>query len=175
MDLLKIRGSVGMTGTDDIDNTYQYLYEHVYNSGLGYNFGENQKAFSGIYEGVLGNENVSWEKELQWNVGTDMNFFKNKLSFTAEVFKRKRTDILLPRQSLSAIIGIGLPPSNLAQVTNRGFEMNLDYRNKINQFNFRINANMSVAKNRIDFMDEGTPLMPGCARPAGKPTASWVT
>ncbi|WP_341835820.1 TonB-dependent receptor [Chitinophaga pollutisoli] len=168
MDLLKIRGSIGMTGTDDINNTYQYLYEHVYNNGLGYNFGESPRSFAGIYEGVLGNENVSWEKELQWNVGTDMNFFKNKLSFTAEVFKRKRTDILLPRQSLSSIIGIGLPPSNLAQVSNRGFELNLNYNNKIGQFSYRINANTSVAKNRIDFMDEGVPPYPWLRQTGGQ-------
>ncbi|RPD41950.1 SusC/RagA family TonB-linked outer membrane protein [Chitinophaga barathri] len=157
MDLFKIRGSIGMTGSDNLNNTYQYLYEHVYNTGANYNFGVSQKGYSGIIEGTLGNDDISWEKETQWNIGTDMNFFKNRLSFTAEYFHKRRTDIMMERGSLSNIIGIGLPPSNLGRIRNTGFEFNVDYKNRIGTFNYRINANMARAKNYIEFMDEGAP------------------
>lgn len=169
VDLFKIRGSLGLTGSDDIGGN-QYLYDYVYveDTDWNYNFGQSQKNYRYLKEGTLGNDNVSWEKERQWNIGTDINLFKNKLSFTFEIFHKRRNDILLVRQSLSEIIGIGLPPANLASISNRGFEINLDYRNKIRKFNYHINANVAKAKNRIEYMDEGFPAYPWLRQTGGQ-------
>ncbi|ASZ13993.1 TonB-dependent receptor [Chitinophaga pendula] len=170
MDLFKIRGSIGATGSDDINDTYQYLYEYIYlaSADYGYNFGVTPRSSDGIREGTLGNEHVSWEKELQWNIGTDMNFFKGKLSITGDVFYKRRRDILSIRKSLSDIIGIGLPASNISIISNRGFEVDLNYNNAIGSFRYRVNANVSVAKNRIEFMDEGAPAFPWLRETGGQ-------
>ena len=59
--LFKIRASYGLVGSDAvIDN--RYLYQQVYARGSYYYFGTTANTVQGIYEGSLGNANVTWEK-----------------------------------------------------------------------------------------------------------------
>lgn len=163
---LKLRGSFGYSGSDDVYGS-QYLYLQVYNrSSLTYSLGEVSRTVTAITEGTLGND-VSWEKQREWNVGVDVSAFDGKLSVTADLFNKYRYDILQPRGTVSSIIGVGLPPGNLWIVDNRGFEVVATYKGG-SKLNYSLSGNISVATNKALNRDEATPAQPWLAL-TGKP------
>lgn len=165
VDLFKIRGSTGLTGTDELGavggTTYIYLPNYI-RSGS-YSIGDIHTNVSGIVEDRLGND-VTWEKEQQWDVGVDLRLLNGKLTITADYFDRFRYDILITRASVSNILGINLPPVNLGKTQNRGFEIELGYADQAGGFSYSAKANISVAKNKVIFMDEANPAFPWLAR-----------
>ena len=80
IDMLKLRGSVGLTGNDAVGG-WQWLQSYV--SGNSAYFGTSSSVNQGITYGVLPNESLKWEKSLNYNVGVDVNFLKN-FNFSAE-------------------------------------------------------------------------------------------
>lgn len=161
VNLLKFRASYGLVGSDKVNaGNGQYIYIQKYNDGGGYSVGESHTNFTGINEGTLGNDRVTWEKEKSSNIGFDLNMFKGKFTMTFDVFNRKRYDILQGRTSVPNIIGVGLPPANIWKVNNKGFEVDLGFRDTKGGFTYGIRGNISVAKNKVTFRDEPTQAYP---------------
>lgn len=175
--LFKLRASYGLVGSDAvIDN--RYLYQQVYVRGGSYSFGTSSNGFTGLYEGSLGNANVTWEKATKKDIGLDMNLWKDKLSVTVDYFNEYRYDQLFYPGSVSAIIGIGLARQNVASVRNRGFEGTIRYQSNIGKLGFDITGVVSYAKNKIVYQDEPSPAYPWLARtghPIGQPFGyTWI-
>lgn len=158
IDLFKLRASYGIVGTDQVGN-FGYVYLQTYNRSGSYSIGDVSTGVSGIVEGTLGTD-VTWEKEKQANYGVDIKMLKGKLSLSADIFDRERYDILITRGSVSTILGVGLPPVNLGRVQNRGFEIELGYNDRIKDFSYSVRGNISVAKNKVLYMDEAQPAFP---------------
>jgi TonB-linked SusC/RagA family outer membrane protein len=155
VNILKLRGSYGLVGNDKIGNNYATYYQQFYNNGGTINFGTQSNSFTGIREGTLGNDQVTWEKEKKLDIGMDFSLFKNKLSGTIDYFNNNRYDILTTRGTVSAVIGQSLPPVNLGRVNNKGYEIELNYTGNIGKnVAYRIKGTYSVAKNKILFADE---------------------
>lgn len=174
IDNLKVRASWGRVGSDDIGG-YQYLYEEVYNRSTSYpySFGETTVSMPWIVPGTLKNEDVRWEMEEQKNLGLDLRMFKGKIQVTADVFDRYRYDILDRPKSTPSFAGLGssLPAVNLGRVSNKGYEIDISYQNKIGKLDYFIKGNYTFAKNKILFSDEVSPAYPQLAttgRPIGQ-------
>jgi TonB-linked SusC/RagA family outer membrane protein len=166
--LLKIRGSWGKVGSDDI-GSYKYIYQQIYSQTTNnYNFGTSPNSFNSIYEGQVGNTDVSWEKERKINAGMDFSLFEGKISGAVDIFDNYRYDILTTRGRIPVIFGQTLPVVNLGEVSNKGFEIELKYRANIGKLNYQVGGTYSVAKNKILFQDEPVPLFPWKQR-TGKP------
>lgn len=153
IDAFKLRGSYGVVGSDKI-GAYKYLYEQIYNSGKGYNFGEVPTGVSGIIEGDLGNSEVTWEKERKADIGVDIKMLNGKLSIVADYFDNYRHDILSTRGTVPQPWGVGLPPMNLGRVSNKGYELEVEYKDRINKLQYFVRGQVSFAKNKILFRDE---------------------
>ncbi len=165
IDYLKFRGSYGTAGNDKIGN-FKYLYTSNYNSVgpnpklQGYYFGLNQVGVSGLQEGDIGNDRVSWEIAKKQNYGFDMKLLNNALGVTADYFFEKRTNILAKRQTVTDAFGLvtGLPAENIGIVQNQGFEVQLSYNKQFGDLKINLNGNYSLAKNKIVFIDEVNPV-----------------
>jgi len=171
IDLLKVRASHGLVGNDNIGGS-SVVYEEKYVLGSNaYNFGETYGSstnnLSRLGEGTLPNYDVRWEMERSSNLGVDINAFKGKFRLTTDFFKRYRYDILRVRQSVPSYAGVSFPPSNYASINTTGFEIDADYRDRIGEFSYSINGNMSVARSIIDEADEAIPEMPYQAQTGG--------
>ena len=162
VDLFKIRASYGLVGSDKVRGD-RYLFQQIYNQGSDYSFGETHQSAPTIYEGNLGNDNVSWEKQNSFDVGLDLTLFNNKFSVVADYFNNERYDQLVVSQSLPLNIGVGVSPYNIARVRNKGFEFEIAYNNNIGEFNYNIRGVFSHFKNKILYQDEPTPLYPWLA------------
>lgn len=154
---LKLRVSYGLVGNDKI-GPYRFLYlpDSYDTSSGGYNFGTNVPSNQpGASESKLGNPLVTWETAKKQNYGVDMKLFNGKLAINYDLFRERRSDILTFKQTVPGILAIDLPPVNIGAVENKGFEIQVAWRNKISQkFSYWVNVNMSHAKNEIIFMDE---------------------
>jgi TonB-linked SusC/RagA family outer membrane protein len=161
LDQLKIRGSYGTVGNDQIGSTNQYIYQQIYTRNGTTSFGTTHTAYSGIIEGQLGNDDVTWEKERKADIGLDFTLWGGKLGGTIDYFDNYRYDILTPRNGVSSIFGQTLPVMNVGQVSNKGYEVELTHNNRINKnLSYYIKANVSYARNKILYQDEAEPAYP---------------
>jgi TonB-dependent starch-binding outer membrane protein SusC len=168
-DYFKIRGSWGQTGNDRI-NTYQFLSSYGFSTGTNALYTFNHNVENKILNELrIPNPNVTWEIANQSNIGFDGSIFNNSISFSADYFYNKRTNILWFRNaSVPTSSGLTLPRENIGEVANQGYELQLSYNNNIGKFNFEIGANFNHNKNKILFWDE-TPGIPEYQQSTGRP------
>lgn len=166
IDFLKIRGSYGEVGNDQIAG-YQYLYSYEFTNPPApgssttnpsyYTLGVSPVAQVGLIEGPLGNDQVSWEIAKKSNIGVDMRFFKSRLTFAADFFRERRNNILARRNDLPLYTGLTagkLPAMNIGMVTNRGFELELSYRGQAGAVGYTVGGNYTFVRNTVDFIAE---------------------
>jgi TonB-linked SusC/RagA family outer membrane protein len=160
---LKLRGSYGWVGSDDIGGN-QYLYEQVYNRTGTYSFGEFNNTINSIVEGTQGNNNITWQTERKADIGLDFSLLKGKITGSVDYFDNFRYDILTRRLTVPNYFGVqgsNLPPVNIGKVGNKGYEIELGYRGNISpQVTITVKGNVSFAKNKIIYMDEVEPRYP---------------
>lgn len=162
VDQLKIRGSYGLVGNDNTGGVYAYLqsFSSANSSGL-FGGGSSTNGYSIITEGALPNANVTWEKERKLDLALEFGLLNRKISGVVEYFSNFRYDILTSRGGVSDIIGQSLPNVNLGKTRNKGYELELTYKDKINDHaNFSIRGTYSVARNKVVFRDDPLPLFP---------------
>ncbi|HZH66073.1 MAG TPA: TonB-dependent receptor [Flavisolibacter sp.] len=180
---MKIRGSWGRTGNDQIDE-WQYLsiYDprglraQSWNNALPFITNTTLENVT-MYEANIPNPNITWEKANQSNIGFDAIMLHNKLSITADYFNYKRTDILWARNaSVPTSTGMEglLPRENIGEVVNKGFDFQVTYNDRTpGGLTYQLSLNGGYQKNKIIFFDE-TPGNPEYKRATGKPIGSGV-
>ncbi len=167
---LKIRGSIGRTGNDKI-NDYQYLSSFGF-SNPGYVFGDAEVL--AMSELRIPNPNVTWEVANQSNIGFETSLFNKKMTIEADYFYNRRSNILWPRNaSVPGLTGLTLPPENIGKVDNKGVEYTVTFRDKAGEFIYNISLNGSYTTNKIIFWDE-TPGVPAYQRSTGKPMGAGL-
>ncbi|MFD2525875.1 SusC/RagA family TonB-linked outer membrane protein [Flavihumibacter stibioxidans] len=137
---LKLRASWGITGNDNIGN---YIYAQNYNTGLDYYLGTNTIVGAVALTG-LANPTITWETVEQYDIGVDASLFRNRLSITADYFKRTSTDVLYGNFPIPRTIGVtNLAAQNAASMVNGGLELAVNYRGNIKAVNYSIGGSLS--------------------------------
>lgn len=168
--ILKIRGSYGTVGNDQIGgNRFLYISEFGPGGVLGgifpngYYFGTTNggtSAAGGHNETRVGNAFVTWEKAFKTNVGFDLSLFNgNVLNLTVDYFHEKRDNILTAAGSVPDYVGIpNIAPRNSGKVVNQGLEGEIRFFKAFSK-NFSIfsNLQMTWAKNKVLENDQPTP------------------
>ncbi|MBN8674708.1 MAG: TonB-dependent receptor [Chitinophagales bacterium] len=152
---LKIRGSYGSIGNENVNPQLVRIITGGVNTGYGptgnsngYTFGGT--AFPGSTVGSASNDDLRWEKQLQLNAGFDIAFFKRKLSLSADYFQ-KEVDGLLFTPSASLYLGtIPIPTANIGATKSSGIDLTLTYNETIAR-NFKLNTSVTftTAKNEV--------------------------
>ena len=158
MDYLKLRASIGKVG-NDLGQSSRFMYmEGTWNEEGSYYFGTNKSDGVPRYElGKPGNEAITWETAVKSNIGLDFELFNKRLHFSGDLFKEHRSNILVKPNSLPGIIAFTPQNMNRGEVENKGYEVELGWRDHIGDFTYDINANVTFARNKIIFMDEVEP------------------
>ena len=158
---LKLRATYGEVGNDKIGgDRFLYLpssYVEAPNNALyQYNFGGASSPNNSrmIIENKIGNPDLTWEKARKFNFGIDMNLWHNHLTVSFDVFKESRNNILANRNTQPMIIGANLPVYNMGKMENKGWELELNYRNLWRDFRYWGRFNYSFARNKVLFRDE---------------------
>lgn len=153
--LLKLRGSYGVVGNDNIGEGGRFPYLTQIGSGGSTGFGLNGTWYGGLTENLLGVENLTWEKAYKGGVGLEIGLF-NKLNLIIDGFDERRKDILIRRESISSIVGLGSTAvyANLGEMSNRGMDASMEYTDQIGNVGIRVFGNVTYSKNKIIFADE---------------------
>ena len=152
LNFLKLRGSYGKVGNSNIGAGSRYPFEDKFYSGGGYSF--NRSSTDGSYEGRIANPNLTWEESLNANIGLEVSLLK-KLDIEVDVFSNNRRQIITDLSNvLPSIIGQDLPYVNDGSVLSRGFEVTLKHHNKIGDFSYTLQGNVSFVKNKITSKQE---------------------
>lgn len=148
---LKFRASYGSLGNQNIYSNYPTkpsISNTTDNDGYYVVFGSGETATIGRFESTIPNENLKWEVTTQANVGLDINFL-NDFDLTLDFYDKKTSDVLL-QVPIPSLPGVRNNPwVNAADVDNKGFEANLNYRTKINELSINVYGNFSHVKNEV--------------------------
>lgn len=148
---LKLRASYGTNGNAEIGN---YAWRPQY--GFGYNY----NGIAGGTFNVIGNENLTWEQNKQTDVGIDAGFLKNRITITADYYKRTTSGSLLSQQ-LSRTTGFSGVINNLGNLENKGIELTLTVIPvQTRDFSWTVNFNYSHNKNKVTSLPSGDQFNP---------------
>ena len=149
LDNFKIRASWGRLGSQPDS---EYPYQSVFSTSEGYFLFDGTRYPTGINTPSLINPNLTWEKSTTKNLGFDFTFLQSRLTFTADIFERKVTDILIPGgKDYPALIGDDdLPFENAGILKTTGFELQAKWSDKlVNGFRYSVGVALSDDKAKV--------------------------
>lgn len=159
----KLRASYGVNGS--ISNLGNYMYAATLRTGqydpstqtANMAYWLNGKLYQGTYpNSVLANPELRWERSKQFDVGLDLRFFDGRLSATVDYYN-KLTNGLLVQSVAPLTTGTATVYQNLGKVTNTGFEVELEWKDKIGDFGYAVKGNIATVKNKVkEYRGEGT-------------------
>lgn len=136
---LSLRASYGAQGNDNVG---YYAYQALY--GIANNLGER-----GLVASRLATPNLSWETNLNFNVGLDFGLWDNRLSGSVEYFVRSSKDLLF-NKDLVPSSGFGSTLQNIGALRNYGWEAQLTgYVISNNDWKWKLGLNGTAYKNKI--------------------------
>jgi len=140
---LKIRGSYGVLGNQNVDDYSYFTTYTVYTNTYGFNNG----AVSGTGFS-FGNKELQWEKSANLNIGVDATFLNNKLFISADYFNKVTSQILLT-PVVPTVFGGAVAKENAGEMKNQGWEVTIGYRAKTGSFKHNVNLNIADSKNKV--------------------------
>lgn len=154
---LKLRGSIGLVGNDQIGGNRRFAYITTINGNAnGYNWGYSGDVYyTGIQEGEIGVNDLTWETSRKANVGFELGLF-NDLDLQVDFFQELRSNIFMQRNTIPSQAGfISNPYTNFGKVDNRGVDLSLTYNHHFKEgVNLSLRGTFTYAKNTILEIDE---------------------
>lgn len=140
---LKLRLSYGKLGNQAVGN-YDRFTTYSLNS-LGYVINNGAVSSAGFQ---LGKPDLTWEKTKTYNVGVDATFLKGALSVSFDAFYKKTTDIL-QTPLYPGLFGTAVSRDNIGEMSNRGWELSVQYFLRTGEFNHNFNFNLGDTQNKL--------------------------
>ncbi len=160
LDFLKIRGSWGRVGNQNISNyaylapvkvtnTHYFFGEYFGEGGSYLDYSTTLGANWGAYPNRLGNADLTWETSEQLDFGFDAALLSSRLHVNFDWYRKMTKDWLVEAPIL-ATAGAGAPYINGGDVINTGVELNLTWNDVIGKdFGYSIGANFTYNKNKV--------------------------
>ena len=149
VELLKLKASYGSQGNDNIGD---YRYMNTYNI-------VNSSGNPAAVPNTMGNKNITWETNGNFNAGVEFELFKGRIIGSVEYFYRKTSDMLFSFP-LPPSFGYTSYYSNVGDMRNQGVEAVFTFnliRNK--DFNWDLSLNLTHYKNKITYLSDQSKTM----------------
>ena len=156
IDNLKVRGSFGSLGNQNISSYYSFA-RLISISSLGYTFGEGSvlPKYSSLSAPIA--SGMTWETAQQWDFGFDLTMLGNRLNLTVDGYIRDTKDMLTDGVDLPGVYGADLPDMNAADLRTKGYEITLNWRDRLTlgnkPFEYSVGLNLSDYKSVITKYD----------------------
>ncbi|PWV56267.1 TonB-dependent receptor [Chitinophaga sp. S165] len=156
---LKLRGSYGLVGNDNIDNTRFYYLSNVTPddvNGPSAVFGTNNNVkMYGTTIQNYPNPGVTWETSRKANLAAEITLFDH-LNITAEIYNEYRYNILQPRGYIPVTNGLEAQvKSNVGTAYAKGLDLNINYKQNISKDVWAsVMGNLTVTSNRYGRYEE---------------------
>ena len=155
IDFLKIRGSFGILGRDNIQ---PWLWTQLYsrNADKGPVFGTSSNTSSGAsfqmpQRGV--NRDVHWDKTYKTNLGIDVRMLDNRFGITLDAYYDMGRELFTTFTGTSfypTTVGTQATPENFGEVDTYGVELTLNWKDKIGKdFSYWVKLTTGYSDNKI--------------------------
>lgn len=139
----KIRAGYGELGSQNIPD---YAYQSVFN--LTSPTSVSDELVQGYAQTSLALEDLQWETATTLNVGVDLGFFDDKITFSAEYYDKAVEDVLVG-VALPSSVGFSEPViQNVGEINNSGFEFEAAYHSS-GDFKWDLGINLSTFNSEI--------------------------
>lgn len=158
VNFFKIRASWGQNGNDRIGN---YSFTTVVLPGQNYVFGPDNVITSGSVALRASNPDLRWETITQTDIGLDVEFLNGKFNFVTDYYIKNTSDMLY---AIPVLLTSGTEPpvQNIASVSNRGWELALNYRDYESNLQYSFGGNITFLQNEVtDLGPGGLPVIAG--------------
>ncbi len=149
---LKIRASWGRNGSTA--SLGGYSYANVIAGTGNYPTGNGFEYRPGYAPSSTGNDDLKWETSEQTNIGVDARLFNGRLSFTADWFNKETKDLIVTGITPSTVVGNTASPVNAGNITNKGFEFELGWTDRIGDFGYSVRGNIATLRNKVTYIHE---------------------
>ncbi|SDE14488.1 SusC/RagA family TonB-linked outer membrane protein [Pedobacter soli] len=143
---VKLRASWGLSGNNNIPN-YRTAQEMSAPGGVVF----GNAISTAIWPNAIQDPKLGWESTSQYNFGTDIGLFNNRLNIIANYYLSYSYNLLF-NQPISAVSGTSSILTNLAdsKIRNKGFDVQIDGRIIQNQdFTLGLSGNIAVNRNKV--------------------------
>ncbi len=156
---LKFRASYGVTGNDVLGN---FRYLSTVGGGRNYTFG-NDNYLIGYSPDAPANPDLRWEQTSQLNFGVDMVLFRD-WNLTFDWYNKLTTGILQTVAFPGYVGATGSSFGNVADMSNRGLELELGYRKQVGGVKLNLRGNVSYLKNEVKYLGNEKAFLEGGAK-----------
>ena len=164
IDIFKLRASYGELGNqnNNVNNRFD-VYPSIgqfTGSSIGWiDPNTGLRAFTINTPNRLISPSFTWERVETTNFGLDTRFFNNKLSASFDIFTRNTLDMLTSSAELPAVLGTGEPLGNSADLQTKGWEVEIKWQHKINDFSYNLGVSISDSESEITKFDNEEGLL----------------
>ncbi len=141
---LKLNASYGQLGNQNV-TPFQYL--NIYKKDAKYYL--NNTPVTGTKLSSFANPDITWETTTTLNILLETAFLDNKLNLDIAYFDKITTDMLLPAVKHYTSGTVSLPDANTGEMSNKGFEIEVYWQDKVGDFGYGIGANATFLKNKL--------------------------
>jgi TonB-linked SusC/RagA family outer membrane protein len=158
--LVKLRGSLGTSGSLPGSNYLQYSLYNVNAGAFAGNTGSasynGQAAVTPNFASGVAQKNLSWEKSMQWNIGTDLEWMNGKYAASFDVYN-KESSLQLFSVLLPVTTGYDQAMTNSIGVRNAGVELTFTANplSRNSPVKWQSTFNISYNKNTIMSLPNG--------------------
>ena len=140
---LKLRASLGEVGNSNVPTSGSFAQLYTTSTAFGTSLSIGQSPVT------LANENLTWEKTLEYNLGLELGFFDERLHFDLDLYNKTTRDLLLEAPVLN-ISGYTKAWQNIGSIRNMGVELSMNATLiDTRDFQWTFNGNISRNKSKI--------------------------
>ena len=151
VNFLKIRGSFGKTGQDNI-KPWKWMQLYKVETDKGMVFGTSPSSGGGLGTGitpeVVPNPDINWDENVQHNIGLDFSVLRNRLSVNIDKYWNTYSNLFT---NMSGAIGVpfsvggGFAEQNYSGLKAWGSEIALNWKDRIaNKIDYSIGVNFAI-------------------------------
>lgn len=144
LSFLKFRASWGTLGNERIGSDYPYQSIMGFGNALFFN-GNNIISAPTAAQTTYNINDITWESTSSWDIGMDVSLLQNKLSITADYYKKVTNDMLL-QLAIPEFMGYNLPYQNAGTMNTKGWDLNIGWKDQVGELKYSVNVNLSDYK-----------------------------
>jgi TonB-linked SusC/RagA family outer membrane protein len=145
-DELKFRASYGQTGNQEGIRLYDYI-QLLQVGDYTYPFGEGSRSQT-VSRGVLAGTDRTWEIIHNTNLGIDATVLKGRLNLSFDYFWKTNSNMLIP-VTYPSLLGATAPTTNSGTLRTHGFELQLGWKDRVDDFGYGVSLQLSDAENKV--------------------------
>lgn len=148
LDFLKIRGGYGELGNANVPFNQTQIYTGGDSGNYNYVLGPDQVLVKGAYVGSAARP-ISWEVTKEVNAGLDFQFLDKRLGGSLDYYNRRTTNAILLVTPIKNSAETTNYYDHGAEIKNEGYEIALNWKDNIGDFNYFIGGTFTGNKNSV--------------------------